>query len=522
MGFVAFTPGLLANRHAAAANLSQAHPARPAKPKASRMGAAMQLNLTNIYSAAALGVPTLGGSMGLVTFGGTARLIYSPADVNQVASLSLGNLAEPTARQTMGNMDPGHGLAFQSTGTAIRVFAFDSTMGALTASLLDSGAPGMARVVSTDHGALYGVETMTILGGDLAALSQRNIEGLQIYALSGAGTLTTTDHITDSAKSYVATVSDTATVTLGGQDYLLTLSALENGLTSYAVGPHGRATLIDSLGNHDNLAVSGAAALQVMQVAGVTYAVIASTGSSSVSVVRVNDMGCLFLTDHMVDDLSTRFARTAVLDSFTAMDRSFVVTAGTDAGVTVLELLPGGQLQHMTTGVFETGAGMEAVTGLEVAVNGTTVSIFVTDATTTRLQQIDLSIANLGGVITSQAGTATGTAQDDLIWGRAGAETLLGGAGDDFIYAGGGADVMVGGSGADVFVMGDGTARITDYAQHSDRIDLSAWGHVYTAAALTITATQTGATITLNGHTVTVEAGHSLQASSFVDADFLF
>ena len=500
------------------------------------MGAAMQLNLSAIYSAATLGVTSVGESLALIVAGGTARLIYSEADINSIRSLSLGSISAAgsgfASLQSLaapaGNLDPGHGFAFQSTGTAIRAFAFDSHYGVLTHSLLGStGTPGASQTVTTDLGALLGVETFTILGGaagDLAAVSQWNTAGVKLFALNKAGALDSTDQIADTAKSYVATVSDTASVTLNGQDYLLTLSALENGLTSYAVGASGKATLVDSLGNHDSLAVSGAAALQVMQVASVTYAVIAATGSSSLSVVRVNDMGCLFLTDHVVDDLTTRFAHTAVLDSFTAAGRSFVVTAGTDAGVTVMELLPDGHLQPYSTGVFETGAGMAAVTGLEVAVNGTTASIYVIDATGASVQQIEMSLASLGGRIDPRAGIATGTGMADLIWGGAASETLQGGGGDDFIFSGGGADVMTGGAGADQFVMAAGTdrARITDYDQHTDVIDLGAWGRVYTAAALTITATANGAVISFNGHDLTLVAGHSLAAASFTDADFGF
>lgn len=498
----------------------------------------MQMNLSTVYTAAALGVASFGDGLALVVAGGSAQLIYSEAEINRAMSLSLGSastagsgfassqsLAAPTPAS---NLDPGHGFAFQTDGSTIRAYAFDSHMGVLTAAVLGStGVPGASQAVATDQGALKGVETFTMLGGaggDHAAVSQWNTAGLKLFQVSANGALTSTDQITDSDKAYVATVSDTASVTLGGQNYLLTLSALENGITCYAVDAAGEATLNDSLGTHDMLAVSGPAALQVIAEAGVTYAVIASTGSSSLSVVRINDMGCLFLTDHVVDDRDTRFEHTAVLDSFTANGRNFMVSAGTDAGVTVLELLPDGHLQQFATGVFETGAGMAAVTGLEVAVNGTTASVYVTDASATHVQKIDMSLATLGVEVDAAGGQASGTAKADLIWGGSGDETLLGWGDDDFIFSGGGADVMTGGTGADLFVMaasGD-QGRITDFALHSDRIDLSAWGHVYTAAALTITATSTGAVIGLNGHEVTVIAGQSLTAASFQDSDFVF
>ena len=498
----------------------------------------VQINLVSDYSAASLGVGAIGDGMALIVAGGTARLVYSEAELNAAMSLSLGSVSAPgsgyvssqslSAPVPIGNLDPGRSIAFQAAGTQVRAFLFDSHSGVLTASVLDTtGRPGAATTVSTSIGALRGVETFAVMGGatgDCAVLSKWNTPGLQVFHLNSNGSLTFVETIHDSAKSFVGNVSDSASVTVGGQNYLLALSSLENGITSYAIDSNDKASLVDSLGNHDLLAVSGPAALQVMQVAGLTYAVIAATGSSSLSVVRVNDMGCLFQTDHVVDDLTTRFAHTAVLDSFTLNGRSFVVTAGTDAGITIFELLPGGKLIHFASGIFETGSGLAAVTGLEVAVNGTTASIFVVDAHADRVQRFEVPLASLGGVVQAVAGSATGTSKDDLLLGSAGTDTMQGGAGEDWLISGGGADVMSGGAGADRFVFAatSDNLRITDFDLHSDRIDLSDWGHVYSKAALTITATATGAVISLNGHDVTVVVGHSLTAASFLDSDFIF
>ena len=500
----------------------------------------MQLNLVTSYSAATLGVSAVGEGMALVVAGGIARMIYSEAELNAALSLSLGAVGAPgsgyvtsqslAAPAPTDALDPGHSIAFQDSGGIVRAFMFDAHAGALTASVLDAGGmPGVAKTVSTDIGALTGVETFAIMGGatgNLAVLSTWNTPGLELFHLGSTGALAHIDAIADTAKSYVAKVSDTASVTLGGQNYLLTLSSLDTGITCYAVDGAGVATLNDSLGTHDGLAVSGPAALQVMQVAGTTYAVIASTGSSSLSVVRVNDMGCLFQTDHVVDDLTTRFAHPEVLDSFTMNGRSFVVSAGTDAGITVMELLPDGRLSPFCTTAFETGAGLYDVTGLQVAVNGTSVNILAVDDHADRVQEFTLSLAGLGGMIQARYATTTGSAGGDLILGTAANETLLGQGGDDWIHSGGGTDVMTGGAGADVFVWDAASmhGRITDFELHNDRIDISDWGHVYTLSALSIKSTANGAIIGLNGHDVTVVSatGHALTAADFVDGDFLF
>lgn len=482
----------------------------------------------------------MSNGMALVVLNGTAQLIYSEQDLNAAQSLSLGPIGAPgsgyVTRQGLAapanaqSQQPGASIAFQDTGSGVRAFLFDSHTGVLNAALLTaSGTPGAAQPVTTSIGALHGVQTFTIMGGgagSVAVLSTWNKPGLDVFHLTSDGTMVFETSVSDTPKSYLGNISDTATVTLAGQNYLLALSSLENGITSFAVGADGRPVLVDSLGTRDGLWVSGPAALQVVSVAGVTYAVIAATGSSTLSVVRVNDMGCLFVTDQLVDDLATRFARPEVLDTFTLQGRVFVVAAGTDAGITVLELLPGGHLSPFYTVALETGAGLYAVTGLQVALDGTRLDIFVVDAHADRIQKFEMSLASLGGVIAAAAGVANGTAKDDLVLGTAGNEALQGGAGDDWLIAGGGSDTLTGGAGADVFVFdaGAGSDRIADYELHFDRIDLSDWGNLYSVAALTITATPNGAVLGFGGHLLTLVAadGHALSAASFSESDFLF
>ena len=500
----------------------------------------MQMQLVSTYLAQALGVRALGDGMALVVLNGTAQLIYSEQEMNAAKSLALGEVAAPgsgfvtaqamAAPVTAANLQPGASIAFQDGGTGIRAFLFDSQAGVLTAAMLsDAGTPGAAQAVTTSVGALHGVQTFEIIGGvagDCAVLSGWNQAGLDVYRLGSDGSLVFETAIKDTAKSYLGNVSDTATVTLGGQDYLLALSSLENGITSYAIGADHRPQLIDSLGNHDGLWVSGPAALQTIGIGGVTFAIIAATGSSSLSVVRVNAMGCLFVTDHVVDDLTTRFEHPEVLDTFTLQGRAFVVAAGTDAGITVLELLPDGTLAQFYTVALETGAGLYNVTGLEAALNGTTLQIFVVDAGADRIQKFEMSLAALGGVTQAQSGTATGTAKDDLVLGSLANEVLSGGAGDDRIHSAGGSDTLTGGSGADVFVFATapGSARIADFETHVDRIDLSDWGNLYSVAALQITATGNGAVLSSGGQQISVVTanGLALGASDFSAGDFIF
>ena len=76
--------------------------------------------------------------------------------------------------------------------------------------------------------------------------------------------------------------------------------------------------------------------------------------------------------------------------------------------------------------------------------------------------------------------SASGGANADYLFGRAGKDRLAGGGGGDFLYAGPGADILTGGEGADLFhyhrmsdTRGRGIDTILDFSHaDGDRIDL--------------------------------------------------
>ena len=202
------------------------------------------------------------------------------------------------------------------------------------------------------------------------------------------------------------------------------------------------------------------------------------------------------------------------------------MAGGTDAGLSVVEFLPGGRLMPFANFALETGSGLAAVTGIESRVMADKVVLFVVDARGDRLQQFELSLTTLGTRFDATGGTTTGTALDDRILGSAAADTLQGGAGADWLHDGAGQDVLTGGAGADVFVFArDGALdRITDFEDGVDRIDLSDWGRIYSRDAVAITATPTGAEIAYGAERLIVTSvnGASLATHTFTDADFVF
>ena len=413
----------------------------------------MQLRAVTTYLAQTLGFAAISDSLAMVETGGYARLLLGGRGENQLGTLDLGVQAPivPQANDPVIGTGAGRALALQSTTALPRVYAFSAYADpARHVAINPSGVLGASIAVATDSGALTGVVAIEVLEfatGDIAAVARRGVAGLTLYALSDAGGMTQLGQISDGPKAYLAGISDIASLQLGADRLMLAASALENGLSSYRVTAAGAVEWIDSLGTQSGLAVNGPAQMQTVFMGGQNYVVLASTLSSSLSVVRINPMGVMFLTDHLVDDRTTRFADVAALEMFVARGRAFVVAGGTDAGLTVLELLPGGRLIPYASFALETGAGTAAITGIESRVIADHVALFVVDARGDRVQQFDLSLMTLGLRIEAAGGVSTGTDRDDRMLGSAAADTLQGGGGADWLHDGAGSDVLSGGGG---------------------------------------------------------------------------
>ena len=492
----------------------------------------MQLRAVTTYLAQTLGFSAISDGLAVVETAGYARLLLGGRGDNQLGALDLGvqtAVAAQTDDPVIGS-GSGAAIAVQNTAGPPRIYAFSAYSDPVRhGALTPTGMPGSMVAVAPNTGALTGVVAIEVLdfaSGDIAAVARRGAAGVTLYALSDAGAMTQIGQINDGPKAYLAGISDMASVQMGADRVLLVASALENGLSSYRVSASGGVEWIDSLGAQNGLAVNGPAQMQTITMAGQSFAVLASTLSSSVSVVRINPMGVMFATDHLVDDRNTRFADVAAIEMFVARGRAFVVVGGTDAGLTVLEFLPGGRLIPFASFVLDAGQGLAAVTGIESRVMADKVALFLVDARGDRLQQFELSLTTLGARIDALGGLTTGSGLDDRLLGSAGADTLQGGAGADWLHDGAGQDAMAGGAGADVFVFArDGVLdRISDFEDGMDRIDVSDWGRIYSRDALTIVATSTGAEIVYGAERLLITSAHGagLAPASFTDADFVF
>ncbi len=492
----------------------------------------MQITYTSSLLANSIGFGDISASLATVTMQGTLRLIFSARDSNLVSSVNLGP-APPASPQgdVVYAAQLGPDFAFQSTATLPRLFnmsAYNTPM--VMNTVLANGTPNWAQHVMTPQGLTVtdpsAAQVLEFSGGDWLALAQRLSAGLTLYQLSDSGGLSAPKHLADTPKTYLDGISDTATIARGGDQLLLTLSAQENGISTHRIGADGAVEWVDSYGAQNGMALSGPSMLQVVQIGGVDFAVVAGTISSSITVLRINNMGVIFETDHVIDTRDTRFANIAAFDGFVTQGRFFFVAGGTDSGLSLFELLPGGSLSHVETFVLEGGVGLTAVTAVKAQFMGSHVAVVLVYSGADQIFRYDLALGNLGTRIAASGGVATGTGADERLLGSEEADVIQAGGGADFLHDGAGADTLTGGTGEDVFVFArDGSVdRITDFQDGVDRLDVSSWGRIYSAQSLLITSTATGAEIAFGDERliITSVTGAPLAASAFADADFIF
>ncbi len=352
-------------------------------------------------------------------------------------------------------------------------------------------------------------------------------EGISIFEVQGS-TLVHRDTVLDHIKVTLGDVADLITVDVDGTTYLVAGSTEDGGISTFTVGADGQVSLVDAIGTKEGLWLSGLDSLTATQANGVTYIVVAATSSSSLSLVRINSMGVLFVTDHISDSLGSRFANADAIDSFTVHNRGFVIAGGSDDGLSLLEIMPDGRLFEHQSIANQLGWTLDNITAIREAVFGGEVQIFASGSTSPGMMQLNIPTTSIASPITGndQANTLNGNHLDDLIFAGAGDDTLSGGAGDDILSGGSGLDILYGGAGADVFVIDSGAEqdRIMDFELGTDRIDLSRWGMIYHTSALTITSVTGGATIGFQGNSLQIltEDGSALTAADLTIDNFIF
>ncbi|WP_336096900.1 calcium-binding protein [Roseovarius sp. CH_XMU1461] len=384
---------------------------------------------------------------------------------------------------------------------------------------------GQTQAISALAAPVTQIATITIGARDFLITGTRDAPGMQIYEWQASGQPALRDSVTDHAKVALGNVSDIATITVDGTPFLLTASAQDNAISSFHIAADGSATLIDSFGIKDGLYVSGLDSIASVSAHGTEFAVVGATGSSTLSLMRVNPMGVLYLEDHVIDSLATRFSRIDALATLSIGDRGFVLTGGGDDGIGLMEILPDYQLLAHGSLLNTPGGALSNLTALTTVTLGTEVQVIAAGQpglTLATLDSADIAAPMIG---TAAANSLTGSARQDLLWGGAGDDQLFGGAGDDVLMGGAGYDRMTGGAGADIFCLDDDLPvdRVLDFNLGEDRIDISRWG-VQSLDALTIISRSYGAELRYGDLAARLydDGGAQLYSSDFSSGDFIF
>ncbi|MDQ7263134.1 calcium-binding protein [Paracoccus sp. PS-1] len=347
-----------------------------------------------------------------------------------------------------------------------------------------------------------------------------------IWRLAGDGSIS---HVTRAALPLGSGVQgteidDMLVARLGDRSFIVSASATGNYVAVQMVHADGTVGTAQMIWSYRGLGMDQPSHLGTVTVNGVTWLVVASAQSSSLTTMRLTYGGELLPVDHVIDELTTRFAGATALETLTLDGRGYVFVGGGDDGISVFTLLPDGRLMHLTTLVDTDDRALADVSAISaVAIDGR-IALFVSSRTESGITQFVFEPGGTGLTRVVGAGRQSGTEGGDMM--QAGAETtsMDGGAGDDILIAGSNPVQMTGGAGADVFVPMEvnGRITITDFEPGVDRLDLSFLGMVRSTAQLVFSPQSYGIKIFYGNSVIWIMTRDNtmLQASAFDNSLF--
>ncbi|MEL0439180.1 calcium-binding protein, partial [Phycobacter sp. K97] len=357
-------------------------------------------------------------------------------------------------------------------------------------------------------GDLASVLSAPVGGRDLLVAAGAGLPGLQSFERLADGSLRALQWRSDTGSSYARDVSAMASLELGGTRYVFTAAQSESGISSYALTAGGQLNLRASLGAAEGVGLNLPTALHATEVGGQAMLLVGAAGSGSLSVMAVAADGRLSLRDHLSDTLETRFAGVQVLNSITHAGWTYVVAGGSDDGLTLFALLPGGRLIPLDSIADTAALGLDNVNGLALSVVGNRLNVLATSESEPGVTHLGIDIARSGAIL------AGGDSQ------------LSGGSGDDIVIGGAAQGRLSGGGGRDIFVLqadSNPDCTVMDFDLEEDRIDLKAWEGLRSVAQVQITTRSDGAQLSFGGHELRLitSDGSSLTYEDFLRSDLL-
>jgi Ca2+-binding RTX toxin-like protein len=358
-----------------------------------------------------------------------------------------------------------------------------------------SGLPNDLKAVTTGGGLVFGAHS--------------NSQKIEVWDSGSTGEFTNLRKINSGLENAPSGIIKLTHIEIGDPDILLALTDGEDTLGSYTVDKNGRPTLVNTYTVSDGVGIAGASNLDVVQMAGRSYAIVTGRDSNTLTVFEIGSGGGIVARDHLIDTGDTRFGGAAHLAISTIGDSVFVAAAGNDDGISLFQLLPGGRLLHLSTQADTAEMTLENISALDMASSGETLIIAVTSETEVGLTIFDSVLGPQGITLTGTDINATlrGTSDDDVIIGGVGSEYIITGGGNDVLMDGAGSDTLSGGDGTDVFILAtDGAVdTIIGFQVGIDQIDLSGWTFLRNSGQLTFTSLTNGGQIAFRDETLRIE-----------------
>ncbi|MRX49667.1 calcium-binding protein [Paracoccus sp. S-4012] len=426
---------------------------------------------------------------------------------------SLGHMVEPGATI----VQIGNGLAafgFGMRHAATRGMGFDDRGQGVGSATL-TGLPG--DIVAAASARIGEASVLLTARADGAALQSWRIEANGVAKQISAGVMP--PGAADGAR-----IADIEILEAAGRRFALAVSTNGNFVTSQEIGADGPLGAVSAIGMGADAPFSAPSDVEGVTVAGQAFAIVAAAGSSSLTVFRIGADGGLVMTDHILDERTTRFAGVTELETISVNGRAYVFAAGRDDGISMFTLMPDGRLLHLHSIEDTAGMTLARVSALAAAQIGGSLALFAASGTEAGLTQLRIDLGIIGATGWASMGAATGTGGDDQLVAREGTLSIDGGAGDDILSAGDQGVTLTGGAGADVFVPGAvaGTIVITDFDPRHDRLDLSSLGMIRSARQISVQGTGSGLILRYGATTVDIRSHDGNPLSQGLITDQLF
>lgn len=381
---------------------------------------------------------------------------------------------------------------------------------------------------SDQIGHFTNTEVVQLAGKTFMVASQSGVEGFSTFRIRDDLSLKYNRHFDDNARAHISTVDAMTSTSFHTRSFFFVASAAEDGVTAYWMGQWGNVRERGTLDPGNGLFIDAPTALETAHVGGRLYLIVGGSGSNSLSVMQVNAWGGIFKKDHLLDDLSTRFAGVTALETINVGQHVYLFAGGSDDGISMFEITADGQLHHLSTIADQLNTTLTNISSISATLVGGQIQLFVAGSES-GFTHFTIDLGNLGDQITGTGvrnnDTLIGTANDDVILGFDGNDTLIGGAGDDRLIDGKGVDTMTGGVGADTFVFRQDKRmdKVMDFEVGIDKLDLTDFAMLYTIDQLHIEQKSWGVYIEFGNDRFHIEAdGRQLLVSELAADDFVF